>query len=81
MSTPAGATTEAPQQGPVHTYDPQHLVGGLLEEEEPIPLLFFTSFGEAWVTASTQRLLVCNAATCVSAVTEQVLPGCHRDGL
>ena len=53
MSTPAGATTEATRQGPVQNYDPQHLVGGLLEEEEPVPLLYFTSFMEAWVTAST----------------------------
>ena len=57
MSTPANATTEATRQEPVQSYDPQHLVGGLLEEEEPIPLLYFTSFMEAWVSASTQHVL------------------------
>lgn len=40
------ATTEQPGE-----YNQHHLVGSLLDEdEEPVPLLYFTSFGEAFVS-------------------------------
>lgn len=55
MSSPA--TGEAALPGvnadgnlPTQDYNPHALVGALLDEdEEPIPLLYFTSFCEAWV--------------------------------
>ena len=46
-------TTTPEVSGPaaVAEYNPHHLVGSLLdEEEEPIPLLYFTSFAEAFVS-------------------------------
>ena len=46
-------TTTPAAAGPAATadYNPHHLVGSLLdEEEEPIPLLYFTSFAEAFVS-------------------------------
>ena len=45
-------TTTPEVSGPaaVAEYNPHHLVGSLLdEEEEPIPLLYFTSAAEAFV--------------------------------
>lgn len=44
---PSGTAEAVPGQA---EYNPHHLVGSLMdEEEEPIPLLFFTSIPEAWV--------------------------------
>jgi hypothetical protein len=38
------------EQAPTEGYNPHNLVGSLIdEEEEPIPLLYFTSVCEAWV--------------------------------
>lgn len=51
---PAGTTgAAAPEAVSNQEYNPHHLVGSLIdEEEEPIPLLYFTSIPEAWVSIS-----------------------------
>lgn len=52
----AGNNSMAAQQtvdanGHVADYNPHALVGSLLDdEEEPVPLFYFTSIGEAWVS-------------------------------
>lgn len=46
---------EAPSAG----YNPNTLVGSLIDDEEgPVPLLYFTSIAEAWVSprAATRRV-------------------------
>lgn len=59
MTTPAsngvpvgttGGVATGPQANMNQDYNPHALVGSLLEEEEePVPLLYFTSVPEAWV--------------------------------
>lgn len=60
MTTPAsngvpvgttGGVATGPQANMNQDYNPHALVGSLLEEEEePVPLLYFTSVPEAWVS-------------------------------
>jgi hypothetical protein len=48
-----GGEAQHNEQLPAEAYSPQALVGSLMDEdEEPIPLLYFTSFYEAWVSTS-----------------------------